>query len=103
MLDRADEDLVALANVRAAAGALPRELAYLAGREPRPRVQLGEAQMSRALGSGLDVWWLALTRLGLVPRLAALGIGMALLLAAVLAMRRSLLTASRATRIAPPA
>jgi hypothetical protein len=59
---------------RAAVRAVPENVRYVSGLEPRPRVEqrLGDAGTASALSFSLDFWWLYAWYLGLVSRARAL-------------------------------
>jgi len=84
-----------LLNAQAVLTILPRTAQHLAGTAPRPQIRQDDPALSRALSSGLDLWWVHLFYLGVISGATAIAMGGALALAAALALTRALWIARR--------
>lgn len=79
-------------NTRALVRAVPDNIGYVLGRRPIPRIEEPETDSDRGFSQqfsfSLDLWWLYLYYLGLLPRLALAGIVMSFVVFVVLCDRR---------------
>lgn len=71
---------------------MPENIGYALGRRPIPRIEEPETDSDRGFSQqfsfSLDLWWLYLHYLGLLPRLALAGIVMSFVVFVVLCDRR---------------
>jgi len=88
-----------LLNARATVFNGHRAVRYLAGRDGAPSVAIGQNDLSTALSFSLDFWWLYLAYVGIIDRLTALVVALALAASAAAALRMAWVTASRASSV----